>query len=182
MTRTPYRSNRTTTSLVAAAATLVAALALADRQPLGLTTIKRSPTSGAIEVIHRLHNHDAELGLNRVLGERVASLDTLEGRARFALYVESRFTVATASDDGVGAPLALELIGAELDGQDILVYQEYTGEFPTAIVIRNDVLRDVFPEQVNLVNVAVDGDIRSLTFRDDDAWLTLGDGGPPADE
>jgi hypothetical protein len=161
---------------------LVAALALADRQPLGLTTIKRNPTSGAIEVIHRLHNHDAELGLNRVLGERVASLDTLEGRARFALYVESRFTVATTSDDGVGAPLALELIGAELDGQDILVYQEFTGEFPAVIAVRNDVLRDVFPEQVNLVNVAVDGDIRSLTFRDDDVWLTLGDGGPRADE
>jgi hypothetical protein len=182
MTRKPYRSSRTTTSLVGAAALLVAALAQADRQPLGLTTIKRSPTSGAVEIIHRLHNHDAELGLNLVLGERVASLDTLEGRARFALYVESRFTVATAGDDSVGAPLALELIGAELDGQDILVYQEFAGEFPAAVAIRNEVLRDVFPEQVNLVNVAVDGEIRSLTFRDDDDWLTIRAGGPPENE
>ena len=114
-----------------------------------------------------------------MLGERVASLDTLEGRARFALYVESRFTVATIDDSGgLGTPLALDLIGAELDGQDILVYQEFTGDFPNTVAIRNDVLRDVFPEQVNHVNIAVNGEVRSLTFRNDDRWLAAGDGGP----
>ncbi len=182
MPRNPSRSSRTRTSVLCAAALLLAPLAQADRQPLGLTTIKRSPTSGAVEIIHRLHNLDAELGLNVVLGERVVSLDTLEGRARFALYVESRFTVATTDGGAVGAPLALELIGAELDGQYILVYQEFTGDFPGSVAIRNDVLRDVFPEQVNQVNIAVDGDVRTLTFRDDDGWLTTRVGGPRAVE
>jgi hypothetical protein len=182
MPRKPYRSNRRTTSLLGVAVLFAATLAQADRQPLGLTTIKRSPTSGAVEIIHRLHTHDAELGLNTLLDQRIVSLDTLEGRARFALYVESRFVVASVADGNVGAPLALELIGAELDGQYLLVYQELRGDFPATVAVRSDILRDVFPEQVNQVNIAVGGDVRTLMFRDDDTWRMADVGGSQAGE
>lgn len=149
----------------------IAALALADRQPGSLTTVKRSPSSGHIEIIHRLHNHDAELGVATVSGMRGLTLDTLEGRARLALYVEERFLLATMTGDGVGAPLALELVGAELDGQYVLVYQEFAGDLPHHLAVRNDILRDAFPSQINHVNIAVGGQVRSLTFGGDDTWL-----------
>ena len=151
---------------------VIAAPVIADRQPSGLTTVKRSPATGNIEIIHRLHNHDAELGMLARYDIGGFSLDALEGQARFALYVEEQFLLASGTDDGVGAPLSLELIGAELDGQYILVYQEYVGELPDRLAVRNDILRDVFPEQVNHVNIAVGGPVRSLTFGDDDTWRT----------
>jgi len=156
--------------MIGAAMLCIAALSCADRQPGSLSTIKMSPTSGNIEVIHRLHNHDAELGIIAIHGDRSLTLDKLVGRAKLALYVEERFIVAEVAVDGIGAPLDLELIGAELDGEFILVYQEFRGKLPVNIAIRNDILRDVFPEQINHVNIAVGGEVRSLTFKGDDDW------------
>jgi len=149
---------------------MVTGIAAAHRMPGSLSTIKPNPNTGAIEVIHRLHNHDAELGVITILNDRSMTLEQLVGRAQLALYVEERFLVAAVEDGSVGAPLSLELIGAELDGEFILVYQELKGEMPPEIAVRNDILRDVFPDQVNHVNIAVGGEVRSLTFQKDDEW------------
>jgi len=138
--------------------------------PGSLSTIKTNPTSGSIEIIHRLHNHDAELGMITLLGDRTITLDTLVGRAQLALYVEDRFAIASVEDGNPGAPLLLELVGAELDGEFVLVYQEYHGQLPAVVAVRDDILRDVFPDQVNHVNIAVGGEVRSLTFSEDDEW------------
>jgi hypothetical protein len=55
----------------------------------------------------------------------------------------------------------------------VLVYQEFAGDLPAGIAIRDDILRDVFPGQVNHVNVATGGEVRSVTFSGDDEWQTL---------
>lgn len=176
MDRRPYHWNRPVISsrfficLLGTAMLCIAALSHADRQPGSLSTIKTNPVSGNIEIIHRLHNHDAELGVMAIYRDRGLTLDSLVGRAKLALYVEERFIVAELSGDGVGAPLNLELIGAELDGQFILVYQEFRGELPAKIAVRDDILRDIFPEQVNHVNIAGGSQIRSLVFQGDDGW------------
>jgi len=107
------------------------------------------------------------------LGEGRISLENLVGRAQLALYVEERFFIARLSDGRAGEKLALELVGAELDGEFVLVYQQFTGDFPAGFAIRDDILRDVFPEQVNHVNVATGGEVRSVTFSGDDEWRTL---------
>ncbi len=154
------------------AATLCVA-ALAHRMPGSLSTIKTNPTTGSIEIIHRLHNHDAELGMVVITGNRQLTLDELDGRARLALYVEEQFSVAPLEDGEIGPRLPLELIGAELDGDFVLVYQEYSGDLPADVAVRDDILRDVFPAQVNHVNVATGDEVRSLTFSKEDEWLTL---------
>lgn len=146
------------------------ATAFAHRMPGSLSTIKTNPASGTIEIIHRLHNHDAEQGIVTVLGDRSITLEQLVGRAHLALYVEERFIIAAIVDGKIGAPLELELIGAELDGEYVLVYQELKGALPAEIAVRNDILRDVFPEQVNQVNIATAGEVRSLTFQEKDQW------------
>lgn len=165
------RLNRPAINALAVAALILATAAAAHRMPGSLSTIKKNPTTGSIEIIHRLHNHDAEFGVIAVLKDRTITLDTLVGRAQLALYVEERFLVAALIDGVVGAPLELDLIGAELDGEFVLVYQEFKGELPDAIAVRNDILRDVLPEQVNHVNIAVGGEVRTLTFQGDDEWL-----------
>lgn len=155
---------------VGVAAALIAVDSPAHRMPGSLTTIKTNPASGNVEVIHRLHSHDAELGIITASGDRSLTLDRLEGRAHLALYVELRFKLANVRDGQIGAPLPLETIGAELDGEFVLVYQQLTSDLPRVMAVRNDILRDVFPEQVNLVNIAVAGEVHSLVFRDDDKW------------
>jgi hypothetical protein len=139
--------------------------------PGSLSTIKLNPSTGMTEIIHRLHNHDAEFGVIYAMNDRNISLDTLIGRAHLSLYVEERFLLAAVEDGVVGEPLEIDLIGAELDGEFVLVYQEFKGELPAMIAVRNDILRDALPEQVNHVNIAVRGDVRTLRFEDDDEWL-----------
>lgn len=173
VTGTKVTSLRPLTVLAGATILCIAALGFAHRLPGSLSTIKKSPTGNTFEIIHRLHNHDAELGIATVLGLRDVSLENLEARAQLALYVEERFVIARYENGAIGTPLSLELIGAELDGEYVLVYQEYAGDLPAEIAVRNDILRDVFPAQVNQVNVSAGGKVRSLTFGDDDAWLTL---------
>ena len=149
---------------------LLSVFADAHRMPGSLSTIKKNPNTGSIEVIHRLHNHDAELGVITILNDRSITLEQLVGRAQLALYVEERFLLAAVEHGSIGAPLELELVGAELDGEFILVYQELKSELPGEIAVRDDILRDVFPDQVNHVNIAVNGEVRSLTFQEDDEW------------
>jgi hypothetical protein len=149
---------------------LVATAASGHRMPGSLSTIKKNPNTGGIEVIHRLHTHDAELGVITIMNDRSISLEQLVGRAQLALYVEERFLVAAVENGSIGTPLPLELVGAELDGEFILVYQELNVELPRKIAVRDDILRDVFPDQVNHVNIAIDGEVLSLTFQEDDEW------------
>jgi hypothetical protein len=154
-------------SLLVAVCCLTAASAPAHRAKTGLTTIEQNPRSGRVEIVHSLHWHDAELGLGGVGGNPQISLMTVEARARLALYVEERFAIADAK---TASPLTLELVGAELSGDYVLVYQELAEALPDAIAVRHDVLRDVFPEQVNQVNLFLGDDVRTLVFAGDDGW------------
>jgi len=114
-----------------------------------------------------LHSHDAELGVGRVLGIADLSVLDLEGRATIALYVEARFRIAADQED-----IELDLIGAELASDYVLVYQEYSAKLPAQIRVHDSILRDVYPAQVNQVNIE-DGDtVHSLVFTAGDDWLS----------
>lgn len=147
---------------------VVAGLGEAHRAPGSLTTIEWNPRSGKTEIVHRLHSHDAELGVGTIVGEPRLSTLSIEGRAYIALYVEERFAIRQN-----GKPLALDLLGAELAADDLLVYQEFAGRLDGQIEVRDDILRDVFPAQINQVNIE-DGDVvRTLAFSDDDDWRSF---------
>ena len=141
--------------------------AAAHREPGSLTTIKWNASSGKTEIVHRLHSHDAELGVGQILGIADLSVLDIEGRAVIALYVEARFRIAAGKED-----IQLDLIGAELGGDYVLVYQEHSAELPAQIRVRDSILRDVYPAQINQVNIE-DGDtVHSLVFTADDDWLS----------
>ena len=164
-----YRSARRTDRR-AALALLAALFAFvgvgeAHRAPGSLTTIEWNPRTGRTEIVHRLHSHDAELGVGTIIGEPRLSTLSIEGRAHIALYVEERFAIRHA-----GKPIALDLLGAELAADDLLVYQEYAGQLRGDIEVRDDILRDVFPAQINQVNIDNRGVIRTLAFSGDDDW------------
>jgi len=145
---------------------LLAVPTAAHRAPGSLSTIDWNEATGRTEIIHRLHSHDAELGVGEVLRLPQLSVQTIEGRAHIALYAEERFVIEAGS-----GPLPLELVGAELAGDYVLVYQEWPGRLPARIRLRDDLLRDVFAEQVNQVNVDDGGSVRTLVFAGDTDWL-----------
>lgn len=145
----------------------------AHRMPLGMTTVVYNPVTDSVEIVHRLHRHDAEQAMLEVIAEPGVDLMEVAVQARLALYVEAHFQIARVVDGKPDRVLALELVGAELEGDYVLVYQELPGQLPSEISVRDDILRDLFPAQVNRVNVTTDAGTRSLVFKQDDGWQQL---------
>ena len=140
---------------------------MAHRAPGSISTIKWNEVSARTEIIHRLHTHDAEIGVGTSLDMNDLSVEDAEGRAHIAIYVEEHFHIKTGEEE-----FQLELIGAELSGNYILIYQEFPGRLPQNILIHDSILRDTFPTQTNQVNIK-DGDkVHSLIFTKNDSWLS----------
>jgi len=149
---------------------LFAPLLLAHRTPEGLTTIERNPNTGTIEITHRFHLHDAEEAMQVILSDGNLTLESIEGRAKLALHVESAFQIIDGESE---TPVSLHLIGAQIEGDNVLVFQECTNDLPRLIKITHDALRDAFPQQANTLNLKLDSRIRTLVFRDANKWKTL---------
>jgi hypothetical protein len=142
--------------------------ALAHRQPECLSTLTWDPQAQQLEVTHRLHVHDVERALTELFGTPGLRLADVETRARFALYVESRFALRGVEDSAATVPL--KLVGAALEGSALLVYQEYSGPLPEQIEVRSDVLREVSDRQRNQVLVRTPQRTVRLDFADDVSW------------
>ena len=82
-----------------------------------------------------------------------SSLDSPEGLAHLALYVEDRFLL---SEDG--KPVRLDLIGAEAEGDFLYVFQEWHRSRPTALPdVKSTLLTDVHPNAVTWIRVEAPG-------------------------
>ena len=134
---------------------------MAHRLPEALTTIELNENTDKIEIVHHLHAHDVERALSEILNDSQWSLDTLEARAQLALYVEKHFQIIDRSN---GKPVELKLVGAELDGDEILVFQETESPFPSSLDMRHDALREIIPEQVNTLNILIGSQVHTLVF------------------
>jgi hypothetical protein len=155
------RISRRTGLALALASLGWASPALAHRPQSVLTTLEWNPQARMLEAIHRIHGHDAEVALSFLIADRAGQdLSTPKGQAHLALYVERRFSVRVDDD-----ALTFATIGAELAGEDIVLYQEARlAAAPEALEVDNRILRDVFEAQTNLVNVRMDKRTRTLIF------------------
>ncbi len=140
----------------------------AHQQKTAVTRLLFNENSGNLEVMHRLFLHDAEHAASVVFGEKQDLIESADSRALFGSYVVNRFAVQATQADGSTHEVFLDYLGEEIDGQFLWVYQEAVGfaEATTAqqLDLINSILRDVWPEQSNLVNLERDGRIRSVTF------------------
>lgn len=141
---------------------------LISATPLSAHQLKESITrvlfnarTGNIEVMHRFLLHDAEHATRQLFGGDADLLGSAAARDRFESYVHGLF----ALEDQDGAAIALAAVGNEIEGRYLWVYAE--APIPaglTALTLSHDALRDVWPEQVNRVNVERDKTVRSATF------------------
>ena len=133
----------------------------AHQQKESVTRVLFNPRTGNIEVMHRFLLHDAEHASRKLFDGEADLLGSAADRDRFCSYVHARFTLRDQDGDAI----ALMAVGNEIDSHYLWVYAE--APIPvglTALTLSHDVLRDVWPEQLNLVNVERDKTVRSATF------------------
>ncbi|MFT6516790.1 MAG: hypothetical protein ACJATP_000446 [Candidatus Azotimanducaceae bacterium] len=147
-------------SLITALLLTAAGQVQAHRQHMNWTTITWNAESLQLEVEHRLHEHDAQL----ILGDLQYDMPNLvrtADRARVALYVAERFSLTLTDQDTA----SLELVGAELNGNMVFVYQTLSLEkIPAALTISTHILMDVHSDQINKVNIEFTRPTQTLTF------------------
>ncbi len=164
------KSHRLMQWSLAALLLVISQFAAAHQIKAAITTVLFNPRTENIEVMHRFNLHDAEHAV-KVLFDKKADILGDEGTQKaFADYVAARFNLLNAKDES----LALKTVGYETEGKFFWVYQE-TEQPPEleGLRIRHDALRDVWPAQVNTLNVEGQGDIKTLTFRDNVELLSV---------
>lgn len=137
---------------------------LAHQQKVTLSSIAHNSRSGLLEIVHRIPLHDAEHALE---AQGIAAPDIigdLESRRAFARYVSERFSIALD-----GEPIALTLLGSEIEGGRLFVYQEAPSPGPGAqILVHAQILTDVWARQENRVNLGTGTMVETLIFTSGD--------------
>jgi len=146
----------------------------AHQQKTAVTRVLFNENTGNIEIMHRFFIHDAEHAATQIFGERLTLMESAESRQLFSSYVMNRFAMVATFANGQQQTLDLDHVGEEVDGQFLWVYQELPGDPDiSALSIVHLALRDVWPDQSNLVNIERDGKIYSLTFQGNDEELSI---------
>lgn len=152
-------------------ALLWAATLSAHQQKEAITRVLFNPRTANIEVMHRFLLHDAEHAVKQLIAADADILDSESTRQSFADYVYARFSIS----DQDGNPIPLKPVGHEIEGRFIWVYSEAPiPDTLKALQITHDALRDLWPEQKNLVNVERDGQLKSAHFSDGSREITIG--------
>lgn len=149
--------------MMAGLAVLMALPAAAHRISVPVTTISPNPRSGQWEVVHRLSAHDMETALLEEGAGGAVWLDTEAGMAAAQAYVEQRFAITGRSGD-----IVLDLVGAEVEGDDLFVYFEFDSPDQDIIVENGLMFGGTDSAQQALVNVGSgDGTVVSGFFAPD---------------
>lgn len=129
----------------------------AHRSHFGWTDIRER--DGVLQIEHRFHEHDVVRLLTR-LGETESDVTSTRNQARFALYVEQHFSLQVNSKS-----VELELVGAELSGAYVFVYQQLTvSEAITGMTFTADPLMELYDDQLHLVNIVIADRNATLEF------------------
>lgn len=147
---------------------LIAAPSMAHQLKSSVTTVLFNKRTNNIELMHLFYLHDTEHAVAHLFKGKVDIISNKIDQQRFAKYVESHVALQTLN----GEPLPLNFVGAQVDGKFFWVYQEAPIPVKIAgIKMSNGALRDLWPSQVNMVNVEGQGKIKTLNFTQDDTWL-----------
>ncbi|NMP31447.1 hypothetical protein HII17_07720 [Thalassotalea sp. M1531] len=156
------------TAIVLVMCAMPADIAHAHQQKAAETTVLFNKNSGLLEVMHRFYLHDTEHAVQALFDKHADILDSQETQQQFADYVATQFLASTLNDQA----LPLNNVGFEVEGKFFWVYQEAKQPKDLkGIKLFNGALRDLWPMQINMVNIEGKGDVRTLYFSDNKDWL-----------
>lgn len=128
--------------------------ALAHRSHVTLTRLALNARAGTWEWTHQVHYHDAVVALGVLLPGREVDPVSAEGRARLAFELD-RTLQFTGPD---GKALQPATAGGELDGDNIVIYQELPAPaLRGAYTVNSTFLHQVFDDAVHNVSVEFGG-------------------------
>nr|WP_163931037.1 DUF6702 family protein [Paraferrimonas sp. SM1919] len=142
-----------------------AASAFSHQQKTAITTVLFNERSGYIEVMHKFFLHDAEHAVKDLFNRDADIIAKQQTRQQFAQYVQQNFGLS----DGE-TPLKLEYVGVEIEGKYLWIYQQVPVKAIKQLNISHGALQELWPSQVNLVNIEGKGKIQSLLFESDSDW------------
>ncbi|WP_262694198.1 DUF6702 family protein [Kordiimonas aquimaris] len=135
---------------------------IAHQQKAAITKVLFNPRNGNIEVAHRFLLHDAEHAVREIFGGEADIISSKETQAIFARYVADRFGIAISEDKA----LELEMVGFEIERSFFWIYQDVTNPGDVEnLSIQHGALRDLWPEQINTVNIEGLDEIKTATFQ-----------------
>jgi len=143
-------------------------LVFAHQQKAAETTVLFNKRTGQLEVSHRFYIHDTEHAVQSLFDKNADIIDSSKTQQQFANYVAKQFLVHTLAD----ATLPLTSVGYEVEGKFFWVYQEtIIPKDLDGVKLFNGALRDLWPTQINMVNIEGKGEVRTLYFSDNKRWL-----------
>ena len=147
--------------LASTALLAIAGLAHAHQMQVAITTVTINLRTDSIEVIHRFFTHDTEHAMAQITGRPADIMLDEKVQQQFGRYVGKNFKLF--GQDKMELPLSI--VGVELEGDVIWVYQEapLPGDLAELTVI-NLALLELIPNQVNTVNVECGDDLSTLRF------------------
>lgn len=149
---------------------LMSSLVAAHQQKEAYTTVLFNNNTGNIEVSHRFYIHDAEHALGRILKKHTDIIKSDETQKDFANYIQQQFRLGDENKQ----LLELGSVGYEIEGKFFWVYQEIKQpKTIKSVYIQMRALQEVWPGQINQINVERDGKTRSVRLSDDDDWQKL---------
>lgn len=162
-------SRRAAVFALAAAALLSPVPAAAHRGHSALSVVELDARTGAITVSHRFQTHDAEPALAVIAPDAQTSLDDPDAVKALTAYMGAYFTVTVK-----GADVDLVLKDMTLGADEVRMV--YTGRISAPDVlgeidIKAVMFADIYPDQVNQVNIRRGGPTRTLVFEGQDAQV-----------
>jgi hypothetical protein len=143
-------------------------IAFAHQQKAAETTVTFNKRSGQLEVSHRFYMHDTEHAVQALFDKNADIINLKETQQQFADYVAKQFLVRTLADE----ELPLKTVGYEVEGKFFWVYQETAiPKGLDGLKLFNGSLRDLWPTQINMVNIEGKDKVRTLYFSDNKDWL-----------
>ncbi|MBQ4838088.1 MULTISPECIES: DUF6702 family protein [Pseudoalteromonas] len=144
----------------------------AHKLKVSLATAKVLPDSGYIKIEYRFHLHDLEHAVVHLFNDTRSIHQDKKIQQQFIDYVYTQTSLRRLS----GQALALSKPTYEIDNKYLWVYQDaqYTKSIPLkGLQMRHGVLRDIWPQQINLVNFRGMGAVKTMYFDKNDNWLTV---------
>ena len=141
---------------------LLSSQSLAHQKKEAITRVIFNSHTANIEIIHRFSIHDAEHASKKLFGSTVDIIGNSFSQKHFADYVNKNFKIKSLSDESLNRAD----VGFEIDGRNIWIYQESPLILDLkGLTISHGALREIWPEQVNLVNIERNKKVRSLVFK-----------------
>ncbi|MGX4643684.1 DUF6702 family protein [Massilia sp. SYSU DXS3249] len=147
-------------TMIAAVLFCVSGAVAAHRFHAGIADISFNARTGSTEIVHTYMAHDIEALLANLYGRQFDLTDP-EDQEVLRKYVEPRFWLEGQDK----ARLTLRWVGMTIDPTNVTIYQEIE-QTPLwkAAAVRNAILVDFLPDQVNTVNLNEGNAVRTLTF------------------